>query len=97
MSLYQSVAWWTLYESGCNVVLVLHTPVTVLSLYVGTARTVTIGVTLQADRTLRVAVTGCASSVGEPIVIGLTLVTLESCHAWTTLALTRDLVTYIAQ
>lgn len=46
------------YASGCNVVLVLHTPVTVLSLYVGTAWTVTIGVTLQADRTLRVAVTG---------------------------------------
>lgn len=46
------------YASGCNVVLVLHTPVTVLALYVGTARTVTIGVTLQADRTLRVAVTG---------------------------------------
>lgn len=39
----------------------------------------------------------CASRVGEPIVIGLTLVTLESCHAWTTLALTRDLVTDIAQ
>lgn len=39
----------------------------------------------------------CASSVGEPIVIGLTLVTLESCHTWTTLALTRDLVTDIAQ
>lgn len=46
------------YAPGCNVVLVLHTPVTVLALYVGTARTVTIGVTLQADRTLRVAVTG---------------------------------------
>lgn len=44
--------------SDRNVVLVLHTPVTVLALYVGTARTVTVGVTLQADRTLRVAVTG---------------------------------------
>lgn len=39
----------------------------------------------------------CASSVGESIVVGLTLVTLESCHAWTTLALTRDLVTDIVQ
>lgn len=44
--------------SDRNVVLVLHTPVTVLALYVGTARTVTVGVALQADRTLRVAVTG---------------------------------------
>lgn len=44
--------------SDRNVVLVLHTPVTVLALYVGTAGTVTVGVALQADRTLRVAVTG---------------------------------------